>query len=301
MDELIQKKYELNFYMRIAYWMELQETFRKLSFRNRCKRFMGMEKSDAIKSNVNIFAVGGGGFTYEQNSDNRDRILEDYLLTLSSPHPNIGYIGHASNDDPVRLSAFFARFEGAANPSHLSVTADVKAAKAFVDDLDILYVGGGSTLNMLSHWRKTGIASVLMAAGQHGMILSGVSAGAICWFEQLLLSAEENVYVLAAGLGLISGSACPHYSNDLSRQIAYDTQIRMGNLLSGVAIDDGVGVHIINGVVAKVVRTGAGNAYFVKGRSADADRPACDEIGDAYERKTKCDVALLKAGDELVF
>ena len=260
-----------------------------------------MENTDAIKGNVNIFAVGGGGFTHEQNSDNSDRMLEDYLLTLSSSHPNIGYIGHASNDDPARLSAFFARFEGVANPSHLSVTADVAAAKAFVDDLDILYVGGGSTLKMLSHWHKTGIASVLMAAGQHGVILSGVSAGAVCWFEQLLLSAEENVYVLAAGLGLISGSACPHYSNDSSRQIAYDTQIRKGNLLSGVAIDDGVGVHIMSGVVAKVVRTGAGNAYFVKGRSADADRPACDKIDDAYGRETECDVALLKAGDELVF
>ena len=260
-----------------------------------------MKNADAIKGNVNIFAVGGGGFTHEENSDCSDRMLEDYLLTLSSPYPNIGYIGHASNDDPARLSAFYARFEGVANPSHLSVAADVTAAKAFVDDLDILYVGGGSTLNMLSHWHKTGIASVLMAAGHHGVILSGVSAGAICWFEQVLLSAEENVFVLAAGLGLISGSACPHYSNDSSRQIAYDTQIKTGNLLSGVAIDDGVGVHIINGVVAKVVRAGDGNAYFVKGRSADADWPACDEIGDAYGCDTKCDVALLKPGDELVF
>ena len=261
---------------------------------------MDIENADAIEGNVNIFAVGGGGFTHEQNLDNSDPILEDYLLTLSSPHPSIGYIGHASNDDPARLSSFYARFEGVAHPSHLSVTADVTAAKAFVADLDILYVGGGSTLNMLSHWNETGIASVLMAAGERGVILSGVSAGAICWFEQLLLRTSKNIYILASGLGLIGGSACPHYSNDQSRQIAYDTQIRAGNLLSGVAIDDGVGVHIINGIVVKVVRAGDGNAYFVKGRSANADRPACDEIDDAYGREKMCDVALLKAGDELV-
>ena len=260
-----------------------------------------MKNTDALKSNINVFAVGGGGFTHEQTLDNSDSMLEDYLLTLSSPHPNIGYIGHASNDDPVRLGAFYARFEGIAHPSHLSVTADATAAKAFIADLDILYVGGGSTLNMLSHWRETSIASVLMAAGQHGVILSGVSAGAICWFDQLLLSTTENDYILAAGLGLIGGSACPHYSNEPSRQIAYDTQIRAGNLPSGVAIDDGVGVHITNGVVEKVVRAGAGNAYFVKGSSANAVRSVCDEIDNPDGRETICDVALLKAGDELIF
>ena len=261
---------------------------------------MAIDNSGAFKINVDIFAIGGGGFTHEQTSDKSDSILEDYLLTLSSPYPNIGYIGHANNDDPDRIRAFYARFDGIAYPSHLPVTDDASAAKAFVADLDILYVGGGSTLNMLSHWRETGIDLELMTAGQHGMILSGVSAGAICWFEQLLLSTADNDYILAEGLGLIGGSACPHYSNEPSRQIAYDTQIRDGNLLSGVAIDDGVGVHIINGAVTKVVRAGAGNAYLVKACS-NAVRSAREEIECLDGREIKCDVSLLKAGDALVF
>lgn len=262
---------------------------------------MAIDNSGAFKSNVNIFAIGGGGFTHEQTSDKSDSILEDYLLTLSSPYPNIGYIGHANNDDPDRIRAFYARFDGVAYPSHLPVTADASAAKAFVADLDILYVAGGSTLNMLSHWRETGIDLELMTAGQHGMILSGVSAGAICWFEQLLLSTAENDYILATGLGLIGGSACPHYSNEPSRQIAYDTQIRDGNLLSGVAIDDGVGVHITNGAVTKVVRAGAGNAYLVKACSANAVRSVREEIEYLDGHEIKCDVSLLKAGDALGF
>lgn len=271
-----------------------------MGFRNRCKRFMAMENTGIFKENVNIFAVGGGGFTHEQTLDNSDSMLEDYLLTLSPPHPNIGYIGHASNDDPDRIGAFYTRFGEIAHPSHLPVTADATAAKAFVADLDILYVGGGSTLKMLSHWRETGIASVLMVAGQHGMILSGVSAGAICWFDQLLLSTPENDYILSAGLGLIAGSACPHYSNEPSRQIAYDTQIKAGNLPSGIAIDDGVGVHITNGVVAKIVRASNGNAYFVKARPSFEDSSAHEKIKGTNGRGTICDVALLKAGDELV-
>jgi peptidase E len=227
-------------------------------------------------------------------------MLEDYLLALSSPSPHIGYIGHASNDDPDRISAFYARFEGVAHTSHLLIEADATAAEAFVADLDILYVGGGSTIKMLSHWREAGIDTVILAAGRRGMILSGVSAGAICWFEQLLLSTADNDYILAEGLGLIGGSACPHYSNEPSRQIAYDTQIRDGNLLSGVAIDDGVGVHITNGAVTKVVRAGAGNAYLVKACS-NAVRSAREEIECLDGREIKCDVSLLKAGDALVF
>lgn len=252
------------------------------------KRFFEMGNAVSIKGNVQIFAVGGGGFTHEQTSEDNDFMLEDYLLALSSPSPHIGYIGHASNDDPDRISAFYARFEGVAHTSHLLIEADATAAEAFVADLDILYVGGGSTIKMLSHWREAGIDTVMLAAGRRGMILSGVSAGAICWFEQLLVGTAEDGYILTAGLGLVGGSVCPHYSNEPSRKIAYEAQIMAGNLLPGVAIDDGVGVHIKDGAIADIVRAGAGDAYFVSGCSKGIDSPACD-------------VTALKIGDEISF
>jgi peptidase E len=80
---------------------------------------------------------------------------------------------------------------------------------------DILYVGGGTTTAMLSHWRKSGIADLLLAATRRGLVASGVSAGAICWFSDLLLKTEDDCFEPQfeqhKGLGLIAGSACPHF------------------------------------------------------------------------------------------
>jgi peptidase E len=218
--------------------------------------------------------VGGGGFTHEADhtgiahaTGRADAMLEDRLLALAPPQPNIGFIGHASMDDLDRISRFYARFQNLAKTSHLPVSDDSKAAQAFVAPLDILYVGGGSTLNMLHHWRQTGIDRVLIDAAHQGMILSGVSAGAICWFEDLLLSDagdRGNGYVHATGLGLLGGSACPHYHNEAPRKAAFDGQIAAGNMSAGLAIDDGVAVYISNGVLRDIVRAGSGNAFWVE-------------------------------------
>ena len=215
---------------------------------------------------VQIFAVGGGGFTHSQESDGRDALLEDRLMALVGPAAKlkIGYIGHANNDRADRLTAFYARFAGCARTTHLPITANVAMAQDFLQDLDILYVGGGTTTAMLSHWRKLGIADLLLAAARQGLFASGVSAGAICWFSDLLLKTEDDCFEHRKGLGLIAGSACPHFSSEPARKQAFEAAIASRQLQSGIAIDDGVGVHIINGVVAEIVRArSSGSAYLL--------------------------------------
>ena len=215
---------------------------------------------------VQIFAVGGGGFTHSQESDGRDALLEDRLMALVGPAAKlkIGYIGHANNDRADRLTAFYARFAGCARTTHLPITANVAMAQDFLQDLDILYVGGGTTTAMLSHWRKSGIADLLLAAARQGLVASGVSAGAICWFSDLLLKTEDDCFEHRKGLGLIAGSACPHFSSEPARKQAFEAAIASRQLQSGIAIDDGVGVHIINGVVAEIVcARSSGSAYLL--------------------------------------
>ena len=216
---------------------------------------------------VQIFAVGGGGFTHPEDGWPEDSILEDRLLDLAGPKSRlqIGYIGHASNDNPVRINAFHARFRDCAGTKVLSLNADRAAADTFLTDLDILYVGGGTTTAMLAHWRNTGIGDAIVAAAKRGLILGGVSAGAICWFSELLLGTAKDGYDLHAGLGLLAGSACPHFSNEPERRQAFELQVANGHLAPGIAIDDGVGVHFSDGVVIEIVRArgGAANAYSV--------------------------------------
>ena len=216
---------------------------------------------------VHIFAIGGGGFSNPEDNRPDDRLLEDCLLALAGPvsHLKIGYIGHASNDDPLRITAFHNRFHSCASTKILRLDATVDAAREFLATLDIVYVGGGRTTMMLDHWRKTGIADALLAATDEGLILSGVSAGAICWFSELLLGTAEDGYDLYPGLGLLAGSACPHYRNEPPRRAAYDNRIAAGHLAAGLAIDDGVAVHIADGVAIDIVRARgeSGNAYYV--------------------------------------
>lgn len=219
---------------------------------------------------VQIFAVGGGGFTHSQEGDGPDALLEDHLLALVGPVAKlkIGYIGHANNDRADRLTAFYARFAGCARTTHLPITADAAMAQDFLQNLDILYVGGGTTTTMLSHWRKSGIADLLLTATRRGLVASGVSAGAICWFSDLLLKTEDDCFEPQfekhKGLGLVAGSACPHFSSEPARKQAFEEVIASRQLQSGIAIDDGVGVHIINGVVADIVRArSSGSAYLL--------------------------------------
>ena len=215
---------------------------------------------------VQIFAIGGGGFTHSQEGGGCDGLLEDRLLALVGPVAKlkIGYIGHANNDRADRLTAFYARFAGCARTTHLPITADAAMAKDFLQDLDILYVGGGATTAMLSHWSESGIVDLLAAEIRSGLVASGVSAGAICWFSDLLLKTEDDCFEPRKGLGLIAGSACPHFSSEPARKQAFEAAIASRQLQSGIAIDDGVGVHIINGVVAEIVRArNSGSAYLL--------------------------------------
>lgn len=84
-----------------------------------------------------------------------------------------------------------------------------KIAKA-----DVIYVGGGDTLYLMQVWRETGVDKLVWEAYQRGAVLAGLSAGAICWFEDIYTdSLVEGEYAPYKGLGTIKGAATPHYNS----------------------------------------------------------------------------------------
>ena len=99
-----------------------------------------------------------------------------------------------------------------------------------MNNLDILYVGGGATKKMLAHWQRTGMCKILIEAARGGLILSGVSAGAICWFSELLLGSDKDGYSLHRRSRPVAGSACPHFGNEPPRKRAFEQQIANGRL-----------------------------------------------------------------------
>ncbi len=204
-----------------------------------------------------VIAIGGGGFTHEADS-----AMEDFILAqVAHPHPRIGFIGTASQDDPVKIARFHQRFAGiCALSTHLPMAAGADEAQGWVAALDIVYVGGGNTLQLVAHWRRHGIDQVMIAAARHGVLMAGVSAGANVWFEHALSDSGGNGLLPTRGIGLLAGSCCPHYSSEPQRQPALRACIAQGELPEGIAIDDGVAV-LIDGVgnrLAHSSREGAG-------------------------------------------
>jgi dipeptidase E len=141
--------------------------------------------------------------------------------------------------------------------------ADIPALLA---EQDVIWVWGGSTLNLLALWRQHGIDGPLRAAYERGAVLCGISAGMNCWFEACTTdSFGLELAPLRDGLGLIPGSACPHYHGEPQRRPLYRRLVDAGELAPGWAVDDDVALHFAGGelVDAVALRDGAA-AYRVE-------------------------------------
>ena len=117
---------------------------------------------------------------------------------------------------------------------------------------------------MLAVWKEWGLPEILREASASGVVMAGVSAGAICWFEQGVTDSWADRLRPLPCLGWLSGSCCPHYDGESERRPAYHTLLTEGQIKPGYAIDDGVAAHFRNGELAAVVskREGA-RAYRV--------------------------------------
>ena len=134
------------------------------------------------------------------------------------------FIPTASGDSAGYISRFYSAFEKLpCRPTHLALTdpQGPNPASAVLEN-DIFYVGGGNTREMLSVWRECSLGQGLKEAWQAGKILCGISAGAICWFEQAISdSAVEGELHPLQCLGFLRGTGCPHY-DEPGRRFARD-------------------------------------------------------------------------------
>jgi peptidase E len=100
----------------------------------------------------------------------------------------------------------------------LSREASKERVREKIFSTDVIYVGGGNTPHMMRIWRRRGVDRLLLSAYKRGTVLSGISAGAICWFESghsdsmSFYNPRKWEYINVKGLGLIKGIHCPHYN-----------------------------------------------------------------------------------------
>jgi dipeptidase E len=136
---------------------------------------------------------------------------------------------------------------------------------------DVIVVGGGNTANMLAVWRVHGFDRILREAWERGVLLTGWSAGMICWFEAGVTdSFGPQLEGMHDGLGFLPGSGCPHYDGEERRRPVYTQLVRDG-FPAGIALDDEAGAHFVGTELRSVLATGDdAGGYAV---SADEERP----------------------------
>lgn len=211
---------------------------------------------------MHIVGLGGGGYTEEQQT-----ALRRYVLDVAGKErPRICFVPTAVGDQTENIVRFYESYAGLGELAHLKFFPYPPAdLRDFTLAQDVLVVSGGNTANLLAIWRVHGFDAIVREAWEAGVVLTGGSAGMICWYEACVTdSFGPQLEGLDDGLGFLAGSACPHYDGEDRRRPRY-RELVDGGFPAGIAADDGVALRYEGTELAEVVacRPGA-QAYRVE-------------------------------------
>jgi dipeptidase E len=199
-----------------------------------------------------------------------DDALLEHALALARGR-RVLYVPTPSADNFGTIVLWYERMRNRAELTHVRFfewpPADLRELTLAQD---VILVSGGNTANALAIWRLHGFDEILREAWQEGVLLTGWSAGMICWFEHGVTDSFGPELAAMDCLGFLPGSACPHYDGEERRRPVY-TQLVEDGLAPGIAADDDVGLHFVGTELREVVtsRDGA-TAYRV---SAEGEQP----------------------------
>jgi dipeptidase E len=240
-----------------------------------------------------LLVLGGHEFNRRQGNE----ALRDYMLGLAgSERPRILLLPTASGDPEDQISAFRRSLADCdCEASYISLFRLEESGRKLEGrllDQDIVYVGGGSMVNLLAIWKAHRIDSALTRAWERGVVICGQSAGGMCWFEYGI-SRSQGEAKPVKGLGLIHGSLSVHYHSDPERRRAFLHGVGLV-LPPGWGVDDQAGLLFAGTEPAEALsaRDGAG-VWLVKpdgegGTTEEAlpvkrledPRPAIDDVAE---------------------
>ena len=217
-----------------------------------------------------IIAIGGGEL--------RERTtlkIDEYIAKLAKERagenrPNALFIPTASHDYMPYYNTFHKVYTGVFNiKTDVALTVfkepDMEKMKAKFEKADVIYVGGGDTVFMMEHWKKSGLLPLIEDAYARGVPIAGLSAGAICWFSDIYTDSEmvngagEEKYSMYKGLNWLEGKISPHYGArmlDFDKIVCYNAECAYG-------IEDNAALVIEDGKVVGSVLSG-GKAWLLK-------------------------------------
>lgn len=203
-----------------------------------------------MKTIQKIVAVGGGQLKNLETAEIDNRIIE---LTDKNK-PKALFIPTARGDDPDYMDTFEEIYGGhhGCQTRTLTLTKgppSFEKMSALVLDSDLIYVGGGNTYRMMKIWRRMGLDSVLTEALSRGIVLSGLSAGANCWFKYGHSNSRAHTgnpnwdFIRVSGLNFFNFTYCPHYHIE-QRESSFTQMIaKRGGI--GIACDNNAAIEFV--------------------------------------------------------
>ncbi len=218
-----------------------------------------------------IVAIGGGEIALQETC-----AIDETIIRLSGKEiPRVLFIPTASSDAPKYVSNFMDYYGTALGCQVdtlylVNVPIDTSVVAEKILTADIIYVGGGNTLKMMTLWRKYGIDKLLKRAYKKDAVLCGVSAGAICWFEcgnsdSRRFKNPEAPLIKVTGLGLANALLCPHYHSEKyekDRSVSLKTMMQKTPGVA-LAIDDFCALMLIDGTYQVITSKPNVHAYKI--------------------------------------
>jgi peptidase E len=220
-----------------------------------------------------LIVAGSGGFSYTDEGLRVGPILRYALKLAGKDRPKLSYIGTATGDSVQKIAAFYdACSRENIESSHLQLFPfpNYTDVEEYLLSQDVIWVGGGSVANLLAVWRTHGLDVILKKAWEKGIILTGQSAGSICWnVGGTTDSFGLNQHPITNGLGFLPYSSGVHYDSEEQRRPLLHKLIADKKLPDGYATDDGVNLHFIGTDLHQAVSDRAEKSAYRVYRNAD--------------------------------
>jgi cyanophycinase-like exopeptidase len=171
-------------------------------------------------------------------------------LARAGDHPKLCIIATAVGDDSARLAAAhnaFAKIGFVSSHLRLFPMPNYPDVRAHLLAQDVIWVGGGSTANLLALWRLHGLDTILRECWEAGVVLSGVSAGSLCWHVGGTTdSFGPTLQPVTDGLAFLPYSNSPHHDVEEQRRPLICGLIAEGILPDGYATENGTGLVFVD-------------------------------------------------------
>lgn len=194
----------------------------------------------------NILATSGGFVPRNNSGGYRPGGLMKRSLDLTGlERPRVTLIMTASGDDPGYLTLMYSALsEASCVVDHLTLfPLPNHVPEEIISKSDVIWVGGGSVVNLLALWKAHNLDSLLRQAWESGTVLAGVSAGSICWHVGGPTdSYGKTLQPAFGGLGLLPYGNGVHYDSEKQRRPLVHDLVASGELPTTYATDDRIGI-----------------------------------------------------------